>query len=178
MDNGYFDFKVPFWNEIKGEYKAPYRFEEELLVELDKVFCVPQHRNARLYIERRGLTDRNEMAQVLYKYVRYGQDNISSIGGALDNIVPQVTVAMWRRFIFNNGTHYGRTSGYTRYYAAHVAKLRVGVGRLLELMQVAIKDKAYIMHYDDMVKQRHGLGLHERKVGYTDKALNYYDSLD
>ena len=174
----YFDFKVPQFYEIKEEFQYPYMFREEFLVEVDKVFMSPRHKWSEVYYKQRWLSDRNEMAQVLFSYIMYAQTYSTQIGGAIDNIIPQITVTMWKRFVgINKGLRGFKPD---RYYTTHIGKLESGVGRLIDLMQKIILDKDYIWHNDDMVKVREGKGLREthRENPYiSEDQLAYYDKL-
>ena len=174
----YFDYKVPYYREIKEEFPHPKQFSEDFLDKLDKIFLSPRHKWSEVYYNQRWVWDRNEMAQVLYSYIRYAQTYPQQIGHAIDNIIPQITVTMWKRFIWRN-KHY-RKFVPDRYYKTHVKKLESGIGRLIDDMQKIILEKDYIWHDDDMVKVRKGKGLREshRDNPYIgEDQLAYYDKL-
>jgi hypothetical protein len=56
--------------------------------------------------------------------------------------------------------------------------LVLGEGKFLDIFLSDIEKGNMIMHYDEMVKERKGLGLRERRKGYSPKLLDYFDSLD
>lgn len=163
MSNDYFEYKVPHYSALRDEVTPPYQFDKRMLDAIDFLFCSPTHKWGKVFGVQRWRSDVNEMAQVLYVYIMYGQNNLNSIGGALDNIIPQICVGMWRRFLGNNNTKYGRDNDFDRYYTTHVKRLRKGLVPIVEQMQYVIRDKRYIMHMDDMVKKRQGVGLRERR---------------
>ena len=146
----YFEFKLPHKKALHKEYQIPYRFKEDLLAEIDRVFMSPRHKWHAVYAKHRWSSDRNEMAQVLWLYVRYGRDNMASIGGSLDNIKAQIAVAMWKKMLGTN-KRYKRVV-WDKYYSTHVGVLHSGVGRLIELMIKVQDDGAYWQTHGDMRK--------------------------
>ncbi|OQX58590.1 MAG: hypothetical protein B5M52_05130 [Helicobacteraceae bacterium 4484_230] len=148
----YFDYKVPYWSEIKKQYDAPYKFKKDFTDKVDALFSSPRHRWSKKYTDMRWDCDANMMAQVLYRYVRYARDNMASIGGSMENISPQVTVTMWKKLLGLHKT-YKRTV-IQRFYAAHVARLHARVADLMEEMVRIQDEKDYWWHYTDMRKNK------------------------
>ena len=170
----YFDYDTPYMNEIREEFREdiPYRFEEEFLNELDLVFMNPRQKWVELYGKYRWKSDRNEMAQVLYIYVRFSMKYPQQIGHSIENILPTITVNMWRRFI-GNQKFYKRLGNdiLNRYFATNISKLQDGVGRLSESMIDIIRHKKYIHKYDDMVKVRKGIPLRGKDWSAEEKEI-------
>jgi len=173
--NDYFDYPVPFWREIKKECPYPYKFSDDLMDKLDAVFLSPTHKWGVMYSETRRRHDVRMMAQVLYSYVVWARENMAQIGGAIDNIIPQITVTMWRKWLMVQ-KRYGRVEDFDRYYATHVKNLRRGVARMVEEMVRVIDNGEFVAHMDDMVKRRQGVGLRERRKPTQEgsKRFEYY----
>ena len=175
MKSDYFDYKVPFWREIKSAHPYPYRFSEELQAQVDLIMRSPRHKWGILYAEQRWLSDRNEMLQVIYSYVMYARDNMSTIGGAVDNIVPQITVTMWKKFL---GVHkrYKRGLVPTQYYPTHVKHLRSGVALLVEEVDKAVRSGDFVVDSADMCKARRDVSARGRKLATQEgsKAFEFY----
>ncbi len=115
------------------------------------------------------------MAQILFSYIRYAQTYPQQIGHAIDNIIPHITVTMWKHFIGRNKYYRGFVPD--RYYKTHVKKLESGIGRLIDAMQKIIIEKDYISTNDSMVKVRKGVALRDRVIGMGEDQLAYYDKL-
>ena len=94
----YFDYKLPFWRDIKEEFPYPYRFKGGALSDkVDMVFMSPTHKWNKEYGKHRWASDRTAMLQVLYSYVKYLMAYPAQVGHCFDNAVPQITVTMWKK---------------------------------------------------------------------------------
>ena len=173
----YFEYPVrPNW-ELQEDYMTPYRFSEELKQYVKYMFEHPKHSKFRglftsLAIDR----DYNDMLKPAYLIIRDFQDNPQHYGHSMDNVVPTMLVRMWKAFLSLHKNCRG--AQFTRYYPASMRMLVLGRGKFLDIFLKDIDEGNFILHGDDMVKERKGVGLRERRVGYKESDLYYFDHID
>ncbi len=177
----YFEFKLPYLHEMREEYRPPYMFSDDMRESVDKVFLKHNHKWHKEYLAQREkgyIWDNNEMCQVLYSIVMYAKNNLNSIGGEMDNALDQITVSMWKRFLANNNSKYGRDNNFDKYYTTDLKiNMRKGVSKLVDEMLTVIDTHDYIYHHDDMVKVRKGVGLRDRRLEMGEDQILYYEKL-
>ena len=168
----YFEYIIPFWKDLKKEVEAPYRFEDDIMDNLDRLFSSPRHKWHKVTQVRKTKYMKHYLAYILYIYVKYGRDNMSLIGHSLDNITGQICVTMWKHI---NNFHYGKDE-LDEYYPTDLDYLVPKMGLLVEKMIKIQNDKKYIWSNDDMVKVRKGIGLRETRAR-TQEGQPYFEYL-
>ena len=176
MQKDYFEYPTPYISELRQMYKTPYRFSQELRDFVDYMFSHPYNKHNSLYISNHWKWDANDMIKPAYLMAKYFLDYPQQFNDRLDSIFPSMLVAMWRQFV---GIHkHKRNLTFDEYKQAIMKMMKVGEGKFLDLLIEEIKQDKMIMSNDDMVKVREGVGLRERKLGYSESQLAYYDTLD
>ena len=162
-------------NFLCSNYRTGRRLKQSTPTHI--VFLKHVFRWHKVYLAQREkgyVWDDNEMCQVLFSYVMYGRANLASLGGEMDNILDQVTVTMWKKFLGNNAGSYGRDNDFDAYYASDLrVAMRKEVSGLVDMMMQVIETDDFIITGDSMAKVRKGLGVHERRKGLSDKHLDY-----
>ena len=176
--NNLFSYPLPHVWELREMYPTPYQFSPELQKSADLLFKHPRvNKWNQLYGEQSVPTSANDMCKVAYLGIKYALDHPAQFGGAIDNCMDGVLVMMWKNFLGISKTMRGHK--YARNHKTPVTKmLPLAQGVFLELMMKEIENNKMIMSGDDMVKKRKGLGLRERKLGYSHKQMEYLDSLE
>lgn len=176
MKKDYFAYPTPFLTELREMYQTPYRFSKGLRDYVDYMFSHPYNKHNGVYHRLHTRWDSNDMLKRAYLIAKYYLDHPQQFGNSMDNVAPAMIVYMWRGFISMHKVVRG--AEFTQYYPAKMKILTIGEGRFLDMLLDEINNNKMIMSEDDMVKRRKGVGLRERRTGYSEKALRYYESLD
>ncbi len=156
-----FDYPTPRPYELREEYITPYKFSQELQDMTYYLFTHPQTRYAKLFEKQHKPTDMNDMLKKAYLLIRYYQDNPQKFGHSLNNIVPAIMVTMWKTFLSLNKRLRGMKLD--KYLPADLTKIALVEGKFLDIFISDIQNQNIIYHFDDMVKERKGIGLRERR---------------
>jgi hypothetical protein len=173
----HYDFPIPFNKELRELNLIPYRTNKELIDSIDYIFSHPYNTHNKLYQETKEFSRYNlqiKMGNTAVGVMRYFLDNPNQFGNSIDNIHMQILVRMWKDIFYFIKLEKRELD---KYYSTKLKLLSIDNG-FIDILQKTCIDKDYIQHYDDMVKRREGVGLRERKLGYSKEQLDYYDTLD
>lgn len=176
--NNYFEYSVPYLNELQQEYITPYRFSQELRNSVHYMFAHPVHnRHFKLFVEHERKWDTNDMLKHPYLVMRHYLEHPQQFGNSVDNIIPHMIVAMWKAFMSIHRKKRGLKT--SRYLPTSMGMIKLANGRFIEQFLSDIDTQNIIYSSEDMVKRREGLDLYERKkVRTTNKHFEYLCSLE
>ena len=176
MKKDYFEYPLPKLYELKETYKSPHRFSTELRSQVDYIFTHPYNRYNKLYNNLHREWDSNDMLKSAYINTMYYMDNPQQFAHSMDNVADQILVSMWKAFLGLN--KHLRGNQYDMYYKTDMKLLGLIKGRFYDILIEDIRTNNFIASADDMVKVRKGVGLRERRLGYSDKQMEYLCSLE
>jgi len=172
---GHMDYLVPFTSELTIPYRAKMKLQRMVDYLFKHPTLPPKHR--KLYIDVSTSGSRqlvNDMSIRAIAMVKHFVDNQPQYNHNMENIQFQILHRMWRQ-TYKHSKLQNKTID--DYYGAKMKTLGIENGLWDELLRV-VKEEDYIVTNDSMVKRRKDLGLRERKpMGYSEKLLDYYDSL-
>jgi len=179
-DYGHFDYPTPFNKELVELGLVPYRTNSPLKRKIDYIFRHIHNPHRQDFIDISTSGDRKlveDMATRAVALVRHFLLYPQQYGHKLENIHLQIIVRMWRQ-MFRQRVMQNKPTDI--YYPARMKLVSIENGLLEELIRT-VESKDYIQHNDDMVKKRYdkdGKQVPLRgRVGYSEKNLDYYDSL-
>ena len=175
MKREIFQYSTPHYYELKETYPTPYRFSKDLRDHVDMLFSHPHQKFNKLYYNLRTEYDSNDMIKPMYLLTKHFLDYPQQYKHSLDSIHAELLIRAWKTFL---KLHKLRGETYSRHMATPLGLMDIADGKLLDMLLDEIKFHRMIMNNDSMVKVREGVGLRDRRVGYSSVALNYYDSLD
>ncbi len=174
---GLFDYPTPPVWELQEMYITPYRFSKELKAYVRYMFEHPKYsKHRKVFAKLATEDDLNKMLKNPYLIIRHFSDHPQQYGNEMNNIVSHVVVAMWKTFC--NIHRSLDKDGFGDYKPTSMQLLVLGKGKFLDMFLHDIKERNIFMTDDEMVKERDGVGLRERRVGYSEKELNYLCSLE
>jgi len=121
-------------------------------------------------------SDPNDMLKPAYLIVKDFLNHPQRYGHSLNNLTTIIVSRMWKVFL---ALHKLRGEKYSAVLRSDTKLNPLFETKLLDILLSDIKTGNYIGHNDEMVKERKGLGLRERKPWcYTEKQLDEYDKYD
>ena len=170
-----FKYTTPSIWELREMYHGVYRFSDELRESVRYMYKHPRCKYRVLFANLEREYDTNDMLKHPYLILRHYMEHPQQYGHTLENVLPHMMVGMWKAFLQLHKQLRGEQ--FRAYLPTTMAMLPLAKERFLPLLLSDVEKGSLIMHGDEMVKERTGLGLREKKVGYSDAALDYYDTL-
>ena len=175
----YFEYPVPYLLELKEMYIVPYRFSAELQASAYYIYTHPNFRWSKLFYNLHKKTDMNDMLKSAYLIIRYYQDHPQQFNHTLNNVVPQISVSMWKAFLSLN--KHLRGNQFSQYHSMDFKRIDLFENKFLDIFLEDIRTGNYIGHNDEMVKERPNIGLRDRRSLGTHeggKTFEYLSSLE
>jgi len=158
----HFAYPIPFNLELKELGLIPYRTNTQLEEKIRFIFSHPHyvHRDTFLAVSTQGSKGLvKDMACRAVGVMRHYIANPQQYGHEVDNIHMQILVRMWKQ-VYRHKLF--QRKSVTEYMAAKMRLLSIDNGFIDELIRTC-EQGDYIQSGNDMVKQREGVGLRERK---------------
>jgi len=176
MKKEYFEYPVPPTYELQENHITPYRFSKELQDYTIYMFQHPTKFKFReIFIQLMKPSDANDMLKSAYLVIKEYQANPQRYGHSLNNVVPTLVVRMWKSFL---GIHKRlRNQVYTNYYPADMKILLLAEGKFLDIFLSDIESGNYYGTNDEMVKERDGIGLREKRKPNRVKKFKHNEYL-
>ena len=179
-DYGHFEYPIPFNSELRELNLIPYRTNAPLKRKVDYIFRHVYNPYNKDFIELSTSGDRKlveDMATRAVGVMRHFMLYPQQYNHKAENIHLQVIVRMWKQ-TFRQRTMQNKPAD--MYYPTKMKLISIENGLIEELIRT-IDESDYIQHNDDMVKKRYfkdgtQVPLRGRR-GYSDKNLDFYDSL-
>ena len=145
----YFEYPVPMSQELRGMIDAPYRFSKELRDQVDYIFSHPTLNDlGKFYAKHRRDFISNDMLKPAYRVVLYFMQNPNQFAGAIDNILDDIAVKMWKIFI-NFAKLEDDNFGYKR---TPMKVMKLMKGKFMDMLLDEIRNKKYVMHPNELLR--------------------------
>ena len=172
-----FDYEPPYTSELQELYITPYRFSNELQAYIIYMFQHPtKFRHRETFTRLMKPSDPNDMIKPAYLIIKDYLANPQRYGHSLNHLSTIIVSRMWKVFL---ALHKLRGEKYSAVLRSDTKLNSLFEDRFLDIILSDIRTGNYIGTNDEMVKERKGVGLRERKpFAYSEEALKYYESLD
>ena len=162
-----FEYPVPFNSDLREDIISPYRFSEELVSHTIYMFQHPNFEHRDIFIKLHLESDAHDMLKSAYLITRNYQLNPQHFGHALNHVVPQIVVNMWKCFL---GLHkILRGVEYDRYYKLKAKYIHKFENKFMDILLDDMKKQNLTYHNDDMVKRR--VDKYGKDVGLRDRIM-------
>lgn len=172
----YFEYTIPFNDELSNMYISPYRFSKELRDSAQYMFSHPVY-NAKyhkLFYNLCKEFDTNDMLKRPYRQLRYYIDYPQRFGHNVENVIPHMLVSMWKTFIRLHKNLRGVE--FNDYMKTNMQMVELAKGNFIDIFLSDIKNMNIIYESDDMIKPREGIGLREKRKA-TQEGSKYFEYL-
>lgn len=171
----HFDFPIPFNSELRSEDLIPYKTNKKLEDSTYSLFTHPSFKYNKLAynILNKYPSTINQLAVLAVAILRHYYLYPTQYGNKIENIELQIIVRLFKKLVQKSKI----SENQIKYLPTKQSILKHSE-QFFDILQETCEASNYYQTADDMVKKRPGIGLRERKRGYSEEQILYYEQLD